>query len=233
MPNRFVFNCIINSCKRADPVQSDRAVLVLDWMLENDVPPTAATYNSVIDCCRVGGSWRRGVQVFELMMRQEGMKPNTNTYAIMAKLGFGAGEDAGEVYSVLKFAGVPEYIAYTSAASNALGGFGKGRQAKPPTASSSTLTSSLKSLSFVPVPINRPVLTQAEIAAGKKLKAREAAKEMGRAVDALLKPQPEEEGSEWDCDSLLSLSKRGKVAVGEGGGGGNGGGSRGRYRGKV
>lgn len=129
VPNRYVFNCIVTACKKANPVQSDRAVLILDWMLENDVPPTAGTYNSVIDCCRVGGSWRRGVQVFELMMRQD-IKPNTNTYAIMAKLGFGAGEDAGEVYSVLKFAGVPEYIAYTSAASNALRGFGKGRQAK-------------------------------------------------------------------------------------------------------
>jgi len=155
VPNRFVFNCIITACKRADPVQSDRAVIVIDWMLENNVPPTAATYNSVIDCCRVGGSWRRGVQVFELMMRKN-VKPNTNTYAIMAKLGFGAGEDAGEVYSVLKFAGVPEYIAYTSAASNALGGFGKGKKARPAMKSSSTLTSSLKSLSFVPIPVDLP-----------------------------------------------------------------------------
>jgi len=63
---------------------------------------------------------------------------------------------------------------------------------------SSPLTESLKSLSFVTIPVDRPVLTQAEIMAGKKLKQREAAREMGKAVEALLAPKVEDETSEWD-----------------------------------
>jgi len=34
--------------------------------------------------------------------------------------------------------------------------------------------------------------------AGKKLKQREAAREMGKAVEALLAPKVEDETSEWD-----------------------------------
>jgi len=75
------------------------------------------------------------------------------------------------------------------------------------------------------------VLTDAEIAAGKMLKTREAAREMGKAVDALLKPEPEEEGSEWDVDSIMSISKRGMVGVGEGKETGHGG--LGVYKGRV
>mmetsp|Transcript_23240 Transcript_23240/g.48249 ORF Transcript_23240/g.48249 Transcript_23240/m.48249 type:complete len:107 (+) Transcript_23240:44-364(+) len=105
------------------------------------------------------------------------------------------------------------------------------QKARPAMKSSSTLTSSLKSLSFVPIPVDLPVLTDAEIAAGKMLKTREAAREMGKAVDALLKPEPEEEGSEWDVDSIMSISKRGMVGVGEGKETGHGG--LGVYKGRV
>ena len=120
VPNKFVFGCIVGACKRADPPQVDRAVLVLDEMKQSQIPVSTGTYNAVLDCCRSGGAWRRGVHVFE-NMQKEGVKPNTNTYAIMAKLGFEAkNDDPGEIYSALKFAGVPEYIAYSAAASTAL-----------------------------------------------------------------------------------------------------------------
>jgi pentatricopeptide repeat protein len=121
VPTRFVFQCIISACKRADPPQVDRAILVLDEMRASQIAPNTAAYNAVLDCCRNGGAWRRGVHVFENMMKQPDIKPNTNTYSVLAKMGFEAkNDDPGEIYQTLKFAGVPEYIAYSAAASNAL-----------------------------------------------------------------------------------------------------------------
>ena len=56
-------------------------------MSANEVTPTIATYNNIVDCCRAGHAWRRGVQVVEKMMKDGNVKPNTNTYSIIAKLG--------------------------------------------------------------------------------------------------------------------------------------------------
>ena len=66
VPNRYVFTNLIGSCKNTEPVQVDRAILLLDQMKERDVTPTIAVYNNIIDCCRAGHAWRRGVQVFEV-----------------------------------------------------------------------------------------------------------------------------------------------------------------------
>jgi len=47
--------------------------------------------------------------------------PNTETYALIERMGYDVqNDDPGVIYETLKFAGVPEYIAYTSAARNAL-----------------------------------------------------------------------------------------------------------------
>ena len=121
VPTKFVFGCIITACKRAEPPQVDRAILVLEEMRKLEVKATIGTYNAVLDCCRVGGEWRKGIQVFDALMREGKVKPNTTTYSVLAKAGFEAkNDDPGEIYAALKFAGVPEYIAYGSAASNAL-----------------------------------------------------------------------------------------------------------------
>ncbi|GMH74553.1 hypothetical protein TrLO_g4225 [Triparma laevis f. longispina] len=184
VPNKFVFGCLIGACKHAEPVQVDRAILLLDQMLENEVAPTIATYNNVIDCCRAGHAWRRGVQVFERMMKDGTVKPNTNTYSIVAKLGFEAKNDeAGEVYSALKFAGVPEYIAYTSAAGNSLKvKDGGGRMAK----SRRKLQRELDIVEFEEEAYREQVLTEKEIRAGEKMKKEMQAKDIQRAVERIL-----------------------------------------------
>ncbi len=121
VPGRFVYMAMIGSCKTARPVQVDRAVALLEEMGERGGGVTTAAYNSVLDACRAGGSWRRGLQLFGRMQKEGICKPNTNTYSVLAKMGFEArNDDPGDVYSAMKFAGVPEYIAYTSAAGGAM-----------------------------------------------------------------------------------------------------------------
>ena len=118
------------------------------------------------------------------MMREGLVQPNTNTYSIIAKLGFEAKNDeAGEVYSALKFAGVPEYIAYTSAAGNALKvKDGGGRAAK----GRRKLQRELDAVSFVEVPYKAKVLTAAEVKAGERLKAEARGRDIQRAVERIL-----------------------------------------------
>ena len=133
VPDKFAFQCIIGACKRATPPQVNRAVLVLDEMDRQGVPVGVEHYNAVIDTCRAGGSLRRGLQVFEKMTGRGGGNkslcvPNTTTYALLAKLGNEAkADEAPEIYEALKFAGVPEYIAYTAAASHLFKGTGIGQ----------------------------------------------------------------------------------------------------------
>ncbi|GMI39526.1 hypothetical protein TeGR_g11284 [Tetraparma gracilis] len=185
VPNKFVYGCVISACKRADPPQVDRAVLVLDEMIASDVPVTVATYNAVLDCCRVGGSWRRGVQIFESMTTggptQAGVKPNTNTYSIMAKLGYEAkNDDPGEIYTALKYAGVPEYIAYSSAASNAL----KVDKTRGVKGGGRSLEEELDLLEFIEVPV---VKRRDGDTAGAVARVQEQARDIEKAVDRILK----------------------------------------------
>jgi pentatricopeptide repeat protein len=180
-----VYGCVISACKRADPPQVDRAVLVLDEMIASDVPVTVATYNAVLDCCRVGGSWRRGVQIFESMTTggptQAGVKPNTNTYSIMAKLGYEAkNDDPGEIYTALKYAGVPEYIAYSSAASNAL----KVDKTRGVKGGGRSLEEELDLLEFIEVPV---VKRRDGDTAGAVARVQEQARDIEKAVDRILK----------------------------------------------
>jgi len=184
VPNKFVFGCLIGACKHAEPVQVDRAILLLDQMSANEVTPTIATYNNIIDCCRAGHAWRRGVQVVEKMMKDGNVKPNTNTYSIIAKLGFEAKNDeAGEIYSALKFAGVPEYIAYTSASGNSLKvKDGGGRSAK----SRRKLSRELSTSEFKEIPFTHNVLTEEEVKAGILIKEEMHRRDIERAVERIL-----------------------------------------------
>ena len=122
VPTAFVFQNIISACKNAVPTEIDRAILVLGEMRKQGVRPDVRHYNAVIDCCKMGGAWRRAADLFSKMGREEGIEPNTNTYDLMSSLGLGATvkDSPEEIYSTLKFAGVPEYIAYTSACRLAL-----------------------------------------------------------------------------------------------------------------
>ena len=76
-------------------------------------------YNQVIETCGAGGGWRRAVQAFN-RLRHHGVAPNTATYSCLMAAVARAKCDSGEVYEGLKFAGVPEYLAYTAAAAHAL-----------------------------------------------------------------------------------------------------------------
>lgn len=78
-----------------------------------------AFYNAAIETCAAGGGWRRAVQVFH-RLRHHGVSPNTQTYSCLMAAVARARCDSAEVYEGLKFAGVPEYLAYTAAAAHAL-----------------------------------------------------------------------------------------------------------------
>jgi pentatricopeptide repeat protein len=81
-------------------------------------------YNCCLEAAAAGGGWRRAIQVFN-RMRHHGVKPNTSTYQALMAAVAKARCASTEVYDGLKYAGVPEYLAYTAAAAHALR-WGKG-----------------------------------------------------------------------------------------------------------
>ena len=76
-------------------------------------------YNCALEAAAAGGGWRRAVQVFN-RMRHMRVKPNTSTYQALMAAVARARCASTEVYDGLKYAGVPEYLAYTAAAAPAL-----------------------------------------------------------------------------------------------------------------
>lgn len=78
-----------------------------------------SVYNAVIDICGAAGAWRRALQVFN-RLRHHGIAPNTHTYSCIMAAAVGVNADSTEVYEGLKYAGIPEYIAYTAATAHAL-----------------------------------------------------------------------------------------------------------------
>ena len=78
-----------------------------------------AIYNAVIDICGSAGAWRRALQVFN-RLRHHGIHPTTHTYSCLMTAAVGVPADSTEIYEGLKYAGVPEYIAYTAATAHAL-----------------------------------------------------------------------------------------------------------------
>ena len=78
-----------------------------------------SVYNACIDICGATGAWRRALAVFN-RLRHHGIHPNTHTYSCIMAAAVGVPADSTEVYEGLKYAGVPEYIAYTAATAHAL-----------------------------------------------------------------------------------------------------------------
>jgi pentatricopeptide repeat protein len=72
-------------------------------------------YNSIIDACRQACQWRRALSVFHHMTQQD-IKPNTATYSVITDACARARiDDAPLVYESMKYCGVPEYLAYSTA----------------------------------------------------------------------------------------------------------------------
>ena len=118
-PDLRVFLQLITACKNATPVASERAVEVLDQLTSQGLDLGVEVFNAVLDVCRLAGHWRRGLMVFNKMSRHEQAVPNTHTYSLLVASGARSNDDPTEVYSAMKFAGVPEYIAYSAAAGRA------------------------------------------------------------------------------------------------------------------
>ena len=79
-------------------------------------------FNTVMDTCRRAGHWRRALTVFQ-SMKEFGVSPNTATYSVISDACAAAKlEDAPTVYEAMKYAGVPEYLAYTAAQNIVSGG---------------------------------------------------------------------------------------------------------------
>lgn len=114
VPDLTTFQHMIAACKHATPPNSAAAVAVLAEMRRRHVPISASTFNRVIDACRLSGSWRRGLTVFQAMM-EAGCKPTTVTYdTLVEACAHASREDAPDVYSAMKYSGVPEFIAYSA-----------------------------------------------------------------------------------------------------------------------
>jgi len=79
VPSSFVFQNIITACKQADPVEVDRAILVLEEMRKQSIKPDVKIYNSIIDTCRIGGAWRRAAHLFQSMYKNDNVDPNAQT----------------------------------------------------------------------------------------------------------------------------------------------------------
>jgi len=107
--------------------EEGRVALVLLEEIEAQAAQRAGTdglvpvelYNCALEAAAAGGGWRRAVQVFN-RMRHMRVKPNTSTYQALMAAVARARCASTEVYDGLKYAGVPEYLAYTAAAAHAL-----------------------------------------------------------------------------------------------------------------
>ena len=107
--------------------EEGRVALVLLEEIEAQAAQRAGTdglvpvelYNCALEAAAAGGGWRRAVQVFN-RMRHMRVRPNTSTYQALMAAVARARCASTEVYDGLKYAGVPEYLAYTAAAAHAL-----------------------------------------------------------------------------------------------------------------
>ena len=111
------FQNIISACKNSRPpenVRSDIAVEVLKEMNRFGIPDDVRVYNNVMDCCRIGGHWRRMLAVFK-SMNSKGIMANTCTYENIFQACSKAKEHPSVVYDAMKFASIPAYLCYSTA----------------------------------------------------------------------------------------------------------------------
>jgi pentatricopeptide repeat domain-containing protein 1 len=135
--DRHTYHAMITSCKNARPSQVQVAIEVFQEMQRSGFAACTASYNLTLGACQKDGQWRRALQVFKEMCARDrdrvrsgprrgdstdkdgglSCAPNTATYTIIsdtcakAKL-----DDIPDLYDAMKFAGVPEYIAYSTGA---------------------------------------------------------------------------------------------------------------------
>lgn len=97
-PTRATYQAMITACKHAKPPNSAAAVAVLAEMRRRGQPIPASLFNRVIDACRLTGSWRRALTVFQAMV-EAGCTPTTATYDTLGQACAKARiEDAPDVY---------------------------------------------------------------------------------------------------------------------------------------
>ena len=120
---------LISACKNAKPCQAAKAVEIFEMMVAQGVPPSTQVYNVVIGACSVGGRWREALALFKRMQQpspppqqqqqqqqqQQPCVPNTATYAGLVDVCRRCSlDEVPQLYDAMKFAGVPEYIAYSA-----------------------------------------------------------------------------------------------------------------------
>ena len=114
--DRHTFYAMITSCKNARPSQVEVAIEVFKEMQRSGFPADTASYNLTIGACEKDGQWRRALKLFKDMVKQK-IVPNTATYSVISETCAKAKlDDIPDLYDAMKFAGVPEFIAYSTGA---------------------------------------------------------------------------------------------------------------------
>jgi hypothetical protein len=71
--------------------------------------------SAVLGVCSTAGEWRRALALFKCMGTVDNLKPNTATYSVLMECCAKAElDEVPDVYDAMKFAGVPEYLAYAT-----------------------------------------------------------------------------------------------------------------------
>lgn len=112
-PDQSTFQMMIAACKSASPPHSAASVAVLAEMRRQRLDITTTMFNRVIDACRLEGAWRRALTVFQAL-REAGCTPTTATYQVLGEAcAQAARDDVPDVYTAMKYSGVPEFLAYS------------------------------------------------------------------------------------------------------------------------
>ena len=117
-PTRFVYQTLICTCKHRKPeAASADAVKIFQLMKRKAMQPNRSILHLLLSTCGQSGHWRRAVQVFrECTSAPISIVPNTSLFEALAQACSRSSRDeAPQVYDALKFAGVPEVLAYATA----------------------------------------------------------------------------------------------------------------------
>ncbi|KAJ1456013.1 hypothetical protein M885DRAFT_616542 [Pelagophyceae sp. CCMP2097] len=116
-PSDRTWRLLLRACRKSRDATG--ALCILDDIARSDAKHVSY-YNTAIDVCASSDAWRRALSLFQ-RMQKDGVHPNTHTYSLLLSVAANSPTaDTVEVYEGLKFAGVPEYLAYTAAAAHAL-----------------------------------------------------------------------------------------------------------------
>ena len=113
----FHYSAGINACAKGR--QWEQALLLLDAMARNGVPPDCVCFNGAISACARGGRWDRALGLLD-EMKSKGLAPNMISYsaAISACAKGGCWERALALLAEMRAAGHwPNVITYSAAIS--------------------------------------------------------------------------------------------------------------------